>query len=305
MEHNPKATICITTYNRANLIADRSLYSALHQDFDDYEVLVVDHGSTDNTEEVIKSYSYMDKRLRYHKMPVNTGCVTEARNLGAKLAKGKYIVFLDDDNMLYPQYLSETVKILDETHDIQAVGTGRMIRYPKYEDYAPPYSVNEKFISLDWGWLIRRWVFFHLKYDKEVFAYEDTDFGIEFTTYYQFDVINKPLQVAFDDGGSSHSYPTEKHLIAMEKFLYKHLETYNEYPKELRFLYRSYGRRYYMAGHRLKGISYFWKAFWTLPNWHYFKHFIAILFGWTIYDYYMDSQERKAAKLRLKENKII
>ena len=300
----PKATIIITTYNRAHLIIDRSLYSALHQDFDDYEILVIDHGSTDNTEEVVKSYK--DKRLRYHKMPVNTGCVTEARNLGAKLAKGKYIVFLDDDNMLYPQYLSEVFQAMEKERGyLEAIGTGRMIKYKDYEDYAPPYRLDEKFISLDWGWLLKKDVFKYIQYDKEVFAYEDIDFGLQFRKKrFCFGTINKPLQVAFDDGGSSHSYPTEKHLIAMEKFLDKHSETYRHYPKELRFLYRSYGRRYYMAGHRLKGISYFWKAFWTLPNWHYFKHFIAILFGWTFYDYYMDFQEKRAARLRLKENKI-
>src|SRR3990167_6459794 len=132
----PKVTIIITTYNRAHLIVDRALYSALHQDFDDYEILVVDHGSTDNTEEVVKSYE--DKRIRYHKMPFNIGCVTEARNLGAKLAKGKYIVFLDDDNMLYPQYLKEVIPII-EKEPVEAVGTGRMIRYADHDDYAPSY----------------------------------------------------------------------------------------------------------------------------------------------------------------------
>lgn len=299
----PKVTICITTWNRAHLIIDRSLYSALHQDYDDYEILVIDHGSTDNTEEVVKSYQ--DKRIRYHKMPVNTGCVTEARNLGAKLAKGKYIVFLDDDNMLYPQYLKETINVLDLSgNNIKAIGTGRMIKYKNYEDYASPYKLNGIFISLDWGWLIKKEVFDHLKYDKEVFAYEDVDFGIQFTNLFRFSTINKPLQVAFDDGGDSHSYPTPKHLIAMEKFLEKHLETYKKYPNELRFLYRSYGRRYYMAGYRLKGINYFWKSFLAKPSFSSFKHFFAILFGWYVYDLYMDSQERSAAKKRLKENKI-
>lgn len=300
----PKITIVITTYNRAHLIIDRSLYSALHQDFNDYEVLVVDHGSTDNTAEVIRSYHDAGYyRLRYHKMPVNTGCVTEARNLGAKLARGKYIVFLDDDNMLYPQYLSEVVPVI-EREAVQAVGTGRMIRYKDHEDYAPPYNSDEKFISLDWGWIIKKFVFDRIQYDKEVFAYEDVDFGIQFSKLYWFKTINKPLQVAFDDGGDSHSYPTKKHLIAMEKFLEKHIELYKRYPNELRFLYRSYGRRYYMAGHRLKGISYFWKSFLTQKNYRTLTHLFFILFGWTVYNWYMDLTERSAAKLRLKENKI-
>lgn len=297
----PKVTIIITTYNRAHLIIDRALYSALHQDFDDYDILVIDHGSTDNTEEVIKSYK--DSKVHYHKMPVNTGCVTEARNLGAKLAKGKYIVFLDDDNMLYPQYLSEVVSFM-ESHDIEAVGTGRMIRYKDHEDYAPAYNGNAKFFSLDWGWLLKKDIFNFIQYDKEVFAYEDIDFGLQFSYRYKFDTINKPLQVAFDDGGDSHSYPTEKHLIAMEKFLKKNLLSYLPHKNELRFLYRSYGRRYYMAGHRLKGIYYFWKSFLSQPSIKSFMHFFMILWGWSIYECYMDSQERSAAKLRLKENKI-
>lgn len=300
----PKATICITTYNRAGLIVDRSLYSALHQDYDDYEVLVIDHGSTDNTEEVIKSYK--DNRLRYHKMPFNTGYVTEARNLGAKLAKGKYIVFLDDDNMLYRQYLSETVPILESAFkEIMAVNAGRMIKYSDYEDYAPPYDRFNKFPSLDWGWLIKKEVFDELQYDKEVFAYEDMDFGIRFTQRFQFQPLNKPLMVAFDEEIGSHSYPTEKHLIAMAKYILRHSEHYVDYPNEFRFLLRAYGRRYYRAGYKWDGIRFFWQSFTVMPNWKSFKHFFFILFGWTIYNWYMDSQEKKTSMIRLKENKII
>lgn len=298
-----KASIVITTFNRAHLIVDRSLYSALHQDFDDYEVLVVDHGSTDNTEEVVKSYN--DPKIRYHKMPVNTGCVTEARNLGAKLAKGKYIVFLDDDNMLYSNYLSETVPLLERTGEmIKAINAGRMIKYADYEDYAPPYSVSESFISLDWGWLVKKEVFDDLQYDKEVFAYEDMDFGIRFAEKYFFMTLNKPLMVAFDEETNSHSYPTEKHLIAMEKYLDRHFDKYLNYPNELRFLYRSYGRRFYRAGRKLEGIRYFWLSFLAQPSYKTFAHLFFILFGWTVYNWYMGWQERKGAKLRLKENKI-
>lgn len=90
----------------------------------------------------------------------------------------------------------------------------------------------------------------------------------------------------------------------MEKFLNKHLLTYSQYPKELRFLYRSYGRRYYMAGHRFNGLIYFWLSFKAQKSFKSFLHFFFILFGWTVYNWYMDSQERKAAKIRIKENNI-
>jgi glycosyltransferase involved in cell wall biosynthesis len=93
-------SIIIPTYNRGERIK-RTLLSALNQNFEKYEIIVVDDGSTDNTEEIIKSFH--DSRIFYYKK--ENGERAAARNFGADKAIGNYITFLDSDDVLYPSYL--------------------------------------------------------------------------------------------------------------------------------------------------------------------------------------------------------
>ena len=288
----PRASIVITTYNRAELMQERALKSALAQDFRDYEILVVDHGSTDETEKNIHEYF-----VRYIKIPENSGIVSTARNLGAKKAKGEYIVFVDDDNELMPTFLSETVPLLDAAKDMSAVSTGRIVKHSGYEDYADAYRSDhrghEKFISLDWGWLIRKEVFDKIQYDEQMFFHEDADFGLQFTEKFAYLSHNKPLQIAYaHEEGASHSAPNLKMISSMDYFLNKNWRFYKDQPNELRYLYRLMGRRCYMYGLKLKGIMYFGKSFMAMKNWRTFKHFFFILLGWQTYNWYMTKEEK-------------
>ena len=77
-----------------------TLESVRNQRFTDFEVIIVDDGSTDNTEEVIAQLNY--ERLQYFKRPnLERGA---ARNFGIMQSKGKYITFCDSDDILYPHY---------------------------------------------------------------------------------------------------------------------------------------------------------------------------------------------------------
>lgn len=102
-----KFTVVIPTYNRANFIAG-TIQSVLNQEYQNFEIIVVDDGSTDNTEEIVQSIS--DKRLIYHKK--ENGERAKARNRGTQLASGDYINFLDSDDTLYPNHLSEALKVI-------------------------------------------------------------------------------------------------------------------------------------------------------------------------------------------------
>ena len=79
----------------------------------------------------------------------------------------------------------------------------------------------------------------------------------------------------------------------MDYYIRKNLHHYDGQPNELRYLYRLFGRRNYMFGNKLKGISYFWKSFWVIKNFKTFKHFFFILLGWKIYNWYMTKEEKK------------
>jgi len=102
---NPIFSVIIPTYNRANLLP-RPIKSVLNQTYQNFELIIVDDCSTDNTEEVVKAF--FDERIKYFKHKKNKG-VLGARNTGFKLAKGKYIAFLDSDDEFLPQALETTV----------------------------------------------------------------------------------------------------------------------------------------------------------------------------------------------------
>ncbi|MDW8303948.1 MAG: glycosyltransferase family A protein [Acidobacteriota bacterium] len=104
-------SVIIPTYNRANFIKT-TVKSVLNQSFQDFEVIVVDDGSTDGTSEIVKTIK--DNRVRYFYKENEERAV--ARNYGAKLAKGKYVSFLDSDDIVYKNYLEKALEMIEKYH---------------------------------------------------------------------------------------------------------------------------------------------------------------------------------------------
>jgi GalNAc5-diNAcBac-PP-undecaprenol beta-1,3-glucosyltransferase len=115
---SPFFSIVIPTYNRANFIAD-TLNSVLTQDFQNFEVIVVDDGSTDNTSVVLADF----KDLRIHYLCKNNGERGAARNYGLTRALGEYVVFLDSDDQLLPQHLTTLYTKIQETDNPNFIAT--------------------------------------------------------------------------------------------------------------------------------------------------------------------------------------
>lgn len=102
-------SIIIPTYNRANLIG-LTIDSILNQTYTNYEIIIVDDGSTDNTEEVIKKINH--QKISYLKKEnAERGA---ARNFGMAHANGEYITFVDSDDLLYPDYFLNAFKYICE-----------------------------------------------------------------------------------------------------------------------------------------------------------------------------------------------
>ena len=110
-------TVVIPTHNRAHLI-QRTIQSVLNQTFTDFELIVVDDGSTDDTSDVVSSFD--DVRVRYL-YKVNSGAA-DARNLGAKEAAGKYLTFLDSDDEVTPYWLEKIYSVFGSGADIVCCG---------------------------------------------------------------------------------------------------------------------------------------------------------------------------------------
>lgn len=108
--NKPFFSIVIPTYNRGDLIG-RCIDSIIAQTYSNWEAIIVDNYSEDNTEEVVMSYN--DERIRFIKNN-NYGIISVSRNKAIEISKGDWICFLDSDDSWYPQKLEVLTKYTDE-----------------------------------------------------------------------------------------------------------------------------------------------------------------------------------------------
>lgn len=104
-------SIIMPSYNTAEFIAE-SIQSVLSQSYQNWELLIVDDCSTDNTDEVVKPY-LVDKRIKYLKNEKNSGAAV-SRNRALREARGKWIAFLDSDDLWMPDKLSKQITFMKE-----------------------------------------------------------------------------------------------------------------------------------------------------------------------------------------------
>lgn len=115
----PEVSVIVPTYNRADLIRD-SIDSVLNQTFQDFEIVVIDDGSTDNTKNIVEEYS--DSRIKYFYQK-NAG-LNAARNSGIRESCGKYIAYIDSDDIWEPTKLEKQVRVLEKFPDVGLVYCG-------------------------------------------------------------------------------------------------------------------------------------------------------------------------------------
>jgi glycosyltransferase involved in cell wall biosynthesis len=120
----PKVSIILPTYNGAKWIKN-AMQSVLNQSFVDWELLVVNDGSIDNTDEVISSFT--DERIKYIKNEQNLG-LQKTLNKGINLAKGEYVARLDDDDQWIDLHkLEKQIEYLEQNKKCVLVGTGVIV----------------------------------------------------------------------------------------------------------------------------------------------------------------------------------
>jgi glycosyltransferase involved in cell wall biosynthesis len=108
---NNKVSIITPCYNGARYIGE-TIESVLAQDYTDWEMIIVNDGSSDNSEEVVNAYVQKDPRIRL--INQKNGGSANARNHGIREASGRYICLLDADDLWYPSFLSEQLAFMNE-----------------------------------------------------------------------------------------------------------------------------------------------------------------------------------------------
>lgn len=106
---NPLISVIVPVYNSGQYLA-RCIESVLHQSFVDFELLLINDGSSDDSSSICSDYAVRDNRIRvFHQ---NNAGVSAARNLGIKEIRGKYLAFVDADDYVYPNYLKDLYESL-------------------------------------------------------------------------------------------------------------------------------------------------------------------------------------------------
>lgn len=134
---NPAFSVVIPIYNRAHLL-ERALSSVLCQSFQDFEIVVVDDGSKDDPNRIVKAMG--DPRIRFLRQENHGGGA--ARNAGIDLADGHYIAFLDSDDQFLPHHLSTLKTMLDRGPGIAAYARMSVDRGDGNTMLRPPRAIN-------------------------------------------------------------------------------------------------------------------------------------------------------------------
>lgn len=129
----PLVTVLMTVYNGGEYLRS-SVHSVLNQTYKDFEFLIVNDCSTDNSLDIIKSFN--DKRIIIHHNEKNMG-QTKSLNVGLRLAKGKYVARMDADDMAFPLWIEKTLNYILKNPEYAAVSSYAVL----IDSFGNPYKI--------------------------------------------------------------------------------------------------------------------------------------------------------------------
>jgi len=219
IKSNPTVSVITPTYNRAHLVG-RTIQSILNQTYQDFELIIVDDASTDNTKEIVKSFN--DKRLRYIRMEENSGGFSAPTNRGIEAAKGQYVAFLGDDDEWLPKKLEKQIdKFQSVSPDVGIVYCGyacvkstgeTLIEYmPNAKGDVFQSAVEGKLRLGGHTPLIRKECFQKAGlFDTEAHSSVDWDMWIKLSKHYKFDFVPEILAKYYIYGAQTSAHPGGK-----------------------------------------------------------------------------------------------
>lgn len=259
----PTCSVVVATYHRAHLVS-RAICSVLAQTFPDFELIVVNDGGTDATDEAVASY--VDARLRYIRLGQPHGSPA-ARNFGSLVACGEFVMFLDDDDELMPEYLAAILAAFAQRSSAGFAFTGRMRvrdeahgeRLLRYETYRVRGDTEEE--RRDWflgkacvpggggGLAVRRRDLYAVGlWDTTLKRGSDADLLMRLAQRYDFAVVPACLYKLHSHGGPRLTDTSLERAGYSEQILGKHAALLARYPALLRDRQRRAGIAYYING---------------------------------------------------------
>lgn len=260
----PKFSVILPTHNRAHLLT-RAIQSVLNQTLSDFELIIVDDASTDNTPEVIKSLR--DDRLVYTRREKDGGAAA-ARNSGIMQAKGEYIAFLDDDDEYLPEFLEKTYAVLSPApqsigftwcgvRKVKGTAAGEMLVKEmlwKKESHLQTDRAQYLRTATSYGLTIRMECFQIVGlFDETLRAFEDTDFLIRLGKHFDYEIIPQPLIKLHVHAGSQLTDITPQKAEAYERYLNKNIDFIKSNALSWMRANRKLAALFYQSGNKSKG----------------------------------------------------
>jgi glycosyltransferase involved in cell wall biosynthesis len=247
----PKVSVIIPTHNRAELLRT-AITSVINQTYADWEMIIVDDHSTDDTHEVVKHFA--DDRVKYIKNTGKNG-PSVSRNLAISAASGEYVAFLDDDDEWLPQKLEKQIGILDAcSKKICGAYSNRLmidkITGKTFSDDPGAETLKGNLLSQlmiknpihTSTLVIRKACLDKIGVFDETMRYsEDKDLFIRLSMHWDVEYVDEPLTKAYYHGNSHLSHNLEGQTHGREIILhrYQHLLKKNR---------RSWGKHYVCLG---------------------------------------------------------
>jgi glycosyltransferase involved in cell wall biosynthesis len=288
----PKVSIIIPTYNRANLLS-RAIKSVLDQTFQDFELIIVDDGSTDNTKEVIERFQKKDSRIKYI-FQENSGGPSRPNNVGIKNSNGKYIAILESDDEWLPEKLRLQIEILEKYENVGLVSCYAFRIFPDRTRklYKTPYTgfLSKKKWKIFWQkWgiispstiLIKKNCLSKVGLFDEALKFAfDVDFYLRFIKNFDFYFLPFSLINYYETPQSqSRGEFWKKWIPEYEYMLEKYREDFEECKKAKSRFLRTLATCYLLKGDLKKAKKYQWEAILNHPiNLRLYPQFLLTLF---------------------------
>lgn len=227
---SPEISVVIPTYKRSGLVL-RAIHSVLKQTYQNFEIIVVDDCSPDNTRDAV--LTIQDSRIRYLRHETNKG-LPAGRNTGIDVARGRYVAFLDDDDEWRPEKLEREYEAI-QNHD--AVLCGALVNNTREKLHnRPVVTVDDlrKGNEFDPSSLLAKTsVLKELRFDENLRQGEDWDAFIRIAQKYSIGYVPEPL-LLYNDGAHERMTNQAKNLSLsdLEKrmaVLHKHRNFFGPY----------------------------------------------------------------------------
>jgi glycosyltransferase involved in cell wall biosynthesis len=221
----PLVSVIMPTYNTARFIRS-AIESVLNQTYSEWELVIIDDGSTDDTHRIVASFS--DVRIKYHPLDRNYGR-GHARNAAIAKSQGDYIAIFDADDISLPTRLEKQVSFMEANTNIHILGTqllhfsdsskpGKMYHFPEQPHQVKQFFKNGMMGIAHASCMLRKSCFVQLRYEDNIaYNVEDFELFLQLNKYFNMAALSEALVL----------YRNDLAALSFEKV--KHHDLYHHY----------------------------------------------------------------------------